>query len=135
MLVVVFLILSAFTCASAKAKKYVKYVSIKKKACITIPADKNLITKTYKVTVKVKGKISKKFTAKSSNTKIATVKVLGSKIKVTAKKAGKVKIKVTTKAKGIKGKKLSKTLLLTVKKAKLSKNTVHIGEVNESGIY
>ncbi len=46
------------------------------------------------------------------------VKVSGNKIKVTAKKAGKAVITVTTKAKNANGKKLSKKLTLTVKKAK-----------------
>lgn len=98
-------------------KKYVKSISIKKKASITIPASKKSITKTYKVTVKVNGKASKKFTTKSSNKSVAAVKAVGKKIKVTAKKAGTVKIKVTTKAKNLKKKKLSKTLTLKVKKA------------------
>ncbi len=104
--------------AQAKtAKKYVKSISVKKKATVTIPADKKSVTKSFKVNVKVSGKASAKFTAKSGNKSVATVKVSGKKIKVTAKKAGTAKIKVTTKAKGKKGKKLSKTLTLTVKKS------------------
>ncbi|MCR5653227.1 MAG: Ig-like domain-containing protein [Ruminococcus sp.] len=99
-------------------KKYVKSISVKSKATITIPADKKTLTNSYKVTVKVIGKASAKFTAKSSNTPVATVKVRGSNIEITAKKAGKAKITVTTKAKNAKGKKLSKKLALTVKKAK-----------------
>ena len=103
--------------AQAKtAKKYVKSISIAKKATVTIPALKGKVTKSFKVTVKVNGKASKKFTAKSSKTEVATVKVSGSNVKVTAKKAGSTKITVTTKAKSAKGKKLSKTLALTVKK-------------------
>ncbi len=104
--------------AKAKTpKKYVKSISITKKATVTIPANKSKITKSFKVTVKVEGKVSKNFTVKSSKTSVATAKVSGSKVKVTAKKAGKAKITVTTKAKGKSGKKLSKTLTLTVKKA------------------
>lgn len=99
-------------------KKYVKSISIAKKATITIPYNKKTLAKNYKVTVKVKGKVSKKFTVKSSKTAVATAKVSGTKVKITAKKAGTTKIKVTTKAKSVKGKKLSKTLTLTVKKAK-----------------
>lgn len=103
--------------AEAKTtKKYVKSVSVKSKATITIPANKKTVTKSFSVKVKVKGKVSKKFTAKSSKTSVATVKVSGSKIKVTAKKAGVAKITVTTKAKNAKGKKLSKKLTVTVKK-------------------
>lgn len=98
------------------AKKYVKSVSVKSKATITIPADKKTTTKSYTVTVKVAGKASKKFTAKSSNASVAAVKVSGRKIKVTAKKAGVAKITVTTKAKNAKGKQLSKKLTVTVKK-------------------
>lgn len=100
------------------AKKYVKSISVAKKATVTIPANKKTVTKSYKVTVKVSGKASKTFKAKSSKKSVATVKVSGSKIKVTAKKAGKATITVTTKAKNKKGKKLSKKLTLTVKKAK-----------------
>ena len=105
------------TANAATPKKYAKSISVSKKDTVTIPADKKTLTKTYKVTVKVKGGASKKFTAKSANASVAAVKVSGSSIKVTAKKAGKAKITVTTKAKGIEGKKLSKTLTLTVKKA------------------
>ena len=107
------------TGAQAKtAKKYVKSISIAKKATVTIPADKKTAVKSFKVTVKVSGKASKLFTAKSSKTSVASVKVSGSSVKVTAKKAGNAKITVTTKAKNAKGKKLSKSLSLTVKKAK-----------------
>ena len=122
--------ISVFLCAvlccsvfavSAQAKtvkKYVKSISLAKKATITIPANKKSITKKYKVTVKVAGKASKKFTANSNKTSVAAVKVSGSYIKVTAKKAGKATITVTTKAKNAKNKKLSKKLTLTVKKTK-----------------
>lgn len=99
-------------------KKYVTSISVAKKATITIPADKKTAVKSYKVTVKVKNKASKAFTAKSGKTSVATVKVSGSAIKVTAKKAGKATITVTTKAKNSKSKKLSAKLTLTVKKAK-----------------
>jgi hypothetical protein len=113
------LCVSAFAiCAQAKsAKKYVKSISVVKKATITIPDKKSTTAKSYAVTVKVSGKASKAFTAKSSKTSVATVKVSGSKIKVTAKKEGTAKITVTTKAKSSKRKKLSATLTLTVKKA------------------
>lgn len=105
--------------AQAKtSKNYVKSVSVKSKATITIPADKKTLTKSYKVTVKVNGTASKKFTAKSSKTSVATVKVNESNIKITAKKAGKATVTVTAKAKNAKGKKLSAKLSLTVKKQK-----------------
>ena len=106
------------------AKNYVRSVSVKSKTTITIPADRKTITKTYKVTVKVNGKASKKFTAKSSNASVAAVKVSGSSIKVTAKKAGKATVTVTTKAKNAKGKKLSEKLALTVKKAAVAEPAV-----------
>ena len=103
--------------AQAKDKRnYVKSISIKKKATVTIPANKKKVTKSFKVSVKVNGKASKKFTAKSNNKSVASVKVSGSTVKVTAKKAGTAKIKVTTKAKNLKKKKLSKTLTIKVKK-------------------
>ncbi len=122
---VISIILCAVLCCSAfvmsaqakSTKKYVKSISVKKKATVTIPADKKTASKTFKVTVKVNAKASKAFTAKSSKSSVAAVKVSGSKIKVTAKKAGKAKITVTTKAKSIKGKKLKSILTLTVKKA------------------
>lgn len=52
---------SAFTVsisanAAKKPKKYVKSISIKPKAAITIPNNKKSVTKTYAVKVKVKGK-------------------------------------------------------------------------------
>lgn len=106
------------------AKKYVKSIKVAKKATVTIPADKKTAAKKFKVTVKVSGKASKTFKAKSSKKSVAAVKVSGSKIKVTAKKAGKAIITVTTKAKNAKGKKLSKKLTLTVKKAKTEKSYV-----------
>lgn len=85
--------------AQAKDKRnYVKSISIKKKATVTIPANKKKVTKSFKVSVKVNGKVSKKFTAKSNNKSVASVKVSGSTVKVTAKKAGTAKIKVTTKS-------------------------------------
>ncbi len=123
---IISIILCAALCCSAfvmsaqakSTKKYVKSISVKKKATVTIPADKKTASKTFKVTVKVSGKASKAFTAKSSKSSVAAVKVSGSKIKVTAKKAGKTKITVTAKAKSEKGKKLKSTLTLTVKKAK-----------------
>ncbi|MBQ5399143.1 MAG: aminotransferase class V-fold PLP-dependent enzyme [Ruminococcus sp.] len=138
------IILCAALCCSAfvisaqakSTKKYVKSISVKKKATVTIPADKKTVSKTFKVTVKVNGKASKAFTAKSSKSSVAAVKVSGSKIKVTAKKAGKAKITVTTKAKSVKGKKLKSTLTLTVKKAENTKpeNTGTEENIEPAGI-
>ncbi|MEE3333685.1 MAG: Ig-like domain-containing protein [Ruminococcus sp.] len=108
--------------SAKKAKKFVKSIKVAKSASITIPSGKSSASKSFKVTVKVKGKASKKFTAKSANASVAAVKVSGSKIVVTAKKAGTAKIKVTTKAKNKKKKKLSATLTVTVKKAAASKS-------------
>lgn len=103
--------------ASAKTKKFVKSIKVSKKATMTIPANKKTVAKTFKVKVKVSGKASKKFTAKTSNKSVATVKVSGTKIKVTAKKAGKATITLKTKAKGKKKKALTAKLVVTVKKA------------------
>jgi hypothetical protein len=114
--VVICLVMTVDVQAKAKAKKYVKSIKVKSNATITIPVNKKTVTKAYAVTVKVKGKASKKFTAKSSKPSVASVKVSGKKIKVTAKKSGIAKITVKTKAKNKKGKKLSKKLLITVKK-------------------
>ena len=74
--------------------------------------------------MKVKGKATKKFTAKSSNKKVATVKVKGKKINVTALKAGTAKITVKTKGKNKKKKKLSKKITITVKKDSITKKSV-----------
>lgn len=106
--------------AGAKSKKYVKSIKVTKKAAVTIPAKSSYTKKSFKVTVKTKGNASKKFTAKSSNGSVASVKVSGKKIIVTAKKAGTAKITVKTKAKNKNKKKLSAKLTLTVKKAKNS---------------
>ncbi|MBR2214031.1 MAG: hypothetical protein IJ889_06385, partial [Eubacterium sp.] len=43
------------------SKKYVKSISIKKKATIVVPIDQEKLTKSYSVKVKVKGKATKKF--------------------------------------------------------------------------
>ncbi len=107
--------------ASAKAKKYVKSIKVTKKATITIPASSSTAKKSFKVTVKTKGKASKKFTAKSANSSVASVKVSGKNIVVTAKKAGTAKITVKTKGKSKKNKKLSAKLTVTVKKNKPAK--------------
>ena len=121
---VVSVFLAAILCCSvyavniqaAPAKGYVKSVTMKSKATIVIPADKKTITQSYKVTVKVKGTVSKKITAKSGNQAVATVKVKGNQLLVTAKKDGKAKIIVTTRGKNKKGKQVKKTLTVTVKK-------------------
>lgn len=114
------LAVSVFTVgvSAKKAKKYVKSIKVTKKATITLGVKQKTVTKSYKVTVKVKGKASKKFTAKSSKASVASVKVSGSKIKVTAKKAGKATITVKTKSKGKNGKKLKAKLRITVNKKK-----------------
>ena len=74
--------------------------------------------KTAKVKVTVTGS-NKKFTAKSSNKKVATVKVVGKNVVIKAKnKLGKTaKITVTTKGKNNKGKKLSAKITVKVAKA------------------
>lgn len=106
--------------AAAKSSGSVRSIKLKSKATVTIPSSKKTLTKAYKVTVKTRGKASKGFTAKSSKPSVADVKVSKGYIKVTAKKAGKAKITVTTKEKNSKGKKLSKKMIITVKKASTS---------------
>ena len=103
--------------AMAKTSGSVKSIKLKSKATVTIPSSKKTFTRSYKVTVKTHGKASKGFTAKSSKPSVAAVKVSKGCIKVTAKKAGKAKITVTTKGKNSKGKKLSKKMIITVRKA------------------
>ncbi len=102
--------LFSFSFTADAAKKYVKSVKVAKKS-VSIAKGKS---KNVKVTVKVSGKTSKKFTVKSSKKSVATAKVKGSKVKITAKNAGSAKITVTTKAKGKKGKKLSAKIKVTV---------------------
>lgn len=100
----------------ASAKSYVKSIKVKKKATISMRASDKKISKTLKVTVKVSGKASKKFTAKSSKSSVASVKVKGSNVVVTAKKAGKTTVTVTTKGKNKSGKKIKAKIKVTVKK-------------------
>lgn len=116
----VFLAGSVFSVSASakKTKKYVKLLKVQNNAKITIGEKQKTVTKSYKVTVRIKGKASKKFTAKSSKSSVASVKVSGSKIKVTAKKAGKATITVTTKGKNKNGKKLKAKLNVTVTKKK-----------------
>jgi hypothetical protein len=116
----VILAFSALTIsAGAKSnKKYVKSIKVTKRATIIIPAKSSYSKRAFKVTVKTKGKASKKFTAKSGNNSVASVKVSGKKIIVTAKKAGSAKITLKTKGKSKKKKKLTAKLLVTVKKNK-----------------
>ncbi len=116
----VILAFSALTIsAGAKSnKKYVKSIKVTKRSTIIIPAKSSCSKRAFKVTVKTKGKASKKFTAKSANNSVASVKVSGKKIIVTAKKAGSAKITLKTKGKSKKKKKLTAKLLVTVKKNK-----------------
>lgn len=110
----------SFGAAAKKSKKFVKSISVTKKATITLAEGQSTAVKYYTVKVKVRGKASKAFTAKSSKKAVASVLVAGNKIIVTAKKTGKTTITVTTKAKSKKGKKLSAKLKLSVKKGKMS---------------
>lgn len=90
-------------------KKYVKSLTVKSKATITIPADKKTVTKSYSVKVKVNGNASKKFTAKSNNTSVASVKVSGSKIKVTAKKTGVARLPLRPRLKTLRARSSAKS--------------------------
>ncbi len=93
---------------TASAASAVTKITVKKKSVTIEPK------KTVNVGVTVKGG-NKKFTAKSSNKKIATVKVVGKKVRITAKKkTGSAKITVTTKGKNTKGKKLKATIKVKV---------------------
>lgn len=119
---------------SAATKKYVTSIKTSAKS-VTVEAGK---TKNVKITVKVAKNASKKFTVKSSNTKVATAKVSGSYVKITAKSSASDKAKatvtVTTKDKGKKGKKLSASIKVTVKKPlksislKSSDSEITVGE-------
>ena len=103
---------------SAKTKKYVK--SLRLSTYSTTMYIKS--SKTIKATVSTKGSLSKKVTAKSNNTKIATVKVGKpnkkgiSLIKICSKKIGKVKITVKTVSKTLHNKVLVKNVTITVKR-------------------
>lgn len=96
----------------AAARKYVKVMKVSK-AKITMNEAEN---KAVKVTIKTKGKASKKFTVKSSNKKIATASVKKNKVVIKGKKAGSAKITVKTKGKNRKGKKIKKIIRVIVKK-------------------
>lgn len=123
--------------AEAKAKKYVKSIKLSKKS-LTLTEGKKA---DVKVTVKVKGKASKKFTVKTSSKSVATAKASGSKIKITAKKAGKATITVTTKAKSKKGNTLKAKIKVTVKKnaeTDVFDDTKHVYKVGKdiaAGVY
>ena len=83
------------------------------------PAKKSITIapkKTTNIKVTVKGG-NKKFTAKSSKKSVATVKVVGKKVRITAKKAGTATVTVTTKGKNKKGKKLKAKIKVKVKAA------------------
>lgn len=96
---------------TASAASAVTKITVKKKSVTIEPK------KTVNVGVTVKGG-NKKFTAKSSNKKIATVKVVGKKVRITAKnKIGKATITVTTKGKNKKGKTLKAKIKVNVANA------------------
>lgn len=107
------------------ASKYVKSI---KMSTGTMSVNKGAKA-TRKVTVAVKGKVSKNVSVKSSKKSVASVKVGKpnkkgvSKITVTGKSAGTAKITVTTKAKNKKGKKLTKKFTVKVEE-KVSKPNV-----------
>lgn len=107
------------TPAQAAAKKYVKSLKVSP-AKVTLTSGQ---AKTVKATVKVSGKAKKNVTVKSSNKNVVTVKAKKANKKgvstitltaktVTAKKSAK--ITVTTSAKNKKGKKIKKTINVTV---------------------
>lgn len=96
---------------SAVSKKYVKSLTVSKKSLsISVGKSKSL---SYKVNVK--GKASKKITVKASNTNVK-VTVSNGKIKVLGKKQGSSKITISTKGKNKKGKKITKSVKVTITK-------------------
>lgn len=113
---------SAITPAAAKSK-YVKSMKVSKTS-VTVNVGKS---KTLKAIVTVKGKASKKFTAKSTNPKVAAVKVTGSSIKITGKKKGTTTIRVTTKGNNRANKKITRKIKVTVRNATVKKPAVPSG--------
>lgn len=103
--------------ASREKSSYVKSLSTSSKVIL-----KKSNSKSIKVRVKTKGNASKKFTAKSANTKIAKVYVKKGKILIKARKTGRTKIIVRTKGRNRYGKKISKVIKVTVKKKSSSAN-------------
>lgn len=94
---------------SAAPKKYVRSFSVgKKKVSIKAGQSKKI---SYKI--KVKGNASKKVSLKANNKKIQ-VRASENKIVILGREAGKSKITVTTKGKDKKGKKIKKTISVTV---------------------
>ena len=95
--------------ASAAPKKYVRSFSVgKKKVSIKAGQSKKI---SYKI--KVKGNASKKVSLKANNKKIQ-VRASENKIVILGREAGKSKITVTTKGKDKKGKKIKKTISVTI---------------------
>lgn len=108
-----------FTAEAVSKKKAVKSIKVAKKK-VTLTAKKST---SVKVTVKGGKKANKKFTVKSANTKVATAKVSGGKVKITAKNVTKkmtTKITVTTKGKNKRNKRLKATITVTVNPVKKS---------------
>lgn len=102
--------------ALAASKKYVRSLTLSKKT-MSISAGKS---KSFTCKVKVKGKASKAVTVKASNSNVkVTVNKKGT-VRVSAKKAGTSKITVTTKGKNKKGKRIKKTVKVTVVAARKS---------------
>ena len=89
-----------------------------KKATIKVAEGKNKATKSIKVNVKGGKKAKKTVTAKTSNSKIATVKYYSKskKIVVTGKKKGNATITIKTKSNNKYGNKLTKKVKITVNK-------------------
>ena len=108
---------------AASAKKYVKSMSVAKKASLKVGK-----SKTLKVTVKTVGGATAKFKAKSSNKAVVTVSGTSKKIKLTGKSAGTAKITVTAKAKNGSGKVVKKTVKVTVKKPVVKVTNIKVSE-------
>lgn len=111
--------------AASKGKvKSITITNVKNKK-LTLEKGKS---KTLKVKVKTKEKkVSKKYTFKSSNSKIVKVVKKGNNIKVTAKKAGKAKITVKSKA----NKKKKYVVTVTVKNPAVKKEETTQNNTNK----
>lgn len=97
--------------AAQAPKKYVKALSISEKSLLLNVGQREAIF--YKVSTK--GKMSKKITAKTSNSNVK-VTIQKNKINILAQKVGTSKITIYTQGKNIKNKKIKKDIKISVTK-------------------
>lgn len=108
--------------AKAATNKKVKSISVTNLPAKTVTVKKG---KSVKLSVKVTTsgkKVSKAFTAKSGNPKVAAVKVSGTKVVVTGKKNGKADVTITSKANTKKKVKIKVTVGTPVTKVSMKKS-------------